>query len=59
MAAVVAYPYVSVMEHTDAFQLSGEKARNALVPGQVIIGHGTFDDRTQTGASIFLELRGG
>ena len=49
--------YVSVMEHGAAVQLTGNRALCPLTPGQTVVGHGTYDDRAETGASIFLVLR--
>ena len=46
MAAAPSAPYVSVMEHSEAYQIGGDKPRNPLIPGQMIVGHGTFDDLT-------------
>ena len=57
MSASIPSPYVSVMEHAEAFQLSGNKVRNPLKSGQMIVVHGTFDDLTETGAFIFFVLR--
>jgi hypothetical protein len=58
MAAFSASPYLSLGEHPAAYQLGGEKALNPLVPGQMIIAHGTYEDKTETGPAAFLVLRG-
>ena len=58
MAAVHAVPYVSVIEHPSAYQLGGDRARNPLTPGQMIIAHGLFDDGSATDETVFLVLRG-
>ena len=58
MAVVHISPYISVVGHPAAFQLAGERARSPLVAGQMIIAHGLFDDSTETGAAVFLVLRG-
>ena len=57
MSSFASSPYVSVMEHGEAVQLSGTEASHPLKAGQMIVGHGTFDDATETGARIFLVLR--
>ena len=49
--------YVSVAALDNAFRLTGDRAANPLSAGETILGHGTFEDGTETGAALFLVLR--
>ena len=49
--------FVSCAALDSAFQLGGDRGLNPMNPGQTIIGHGTFDDGTETGPAAFVVLR--
>ena len=55
--AFTASQYVAVAPVDNAFRLTGERALNPLNAGDTIVGHGTFEDGTETGPAVFLVLR--
>ena len=49
--------FLSVAELSTAFTLVGSKAANPLAAGATVLGHGTFEDGTETGPAFFVVLR--
>ena len=49
--------FVSAADLSSAWQLTGAKLAAPLNPGETIIGHGTFDDGSETGPGVFLVLK--
>ena len=55
--AFSASQYVAVAPVDNAFRLTGERALNPVCAGDTIVGHGAFEDGTETGPAVLLVLR--
>ena len=49
--------FACLMEQPNGVRLKGAAAQAPLAAGQMVIGHGTFTDGSETGSGAFLVLR--
>ena len=49
--------FACLVEHPEGVRLKGAAAQTPLRAGQMVIGHGTYEDGSETGPGAFLVLR--